>query len=166
KANPEILTMPLSLGPEDVNPLILRRVLGIWAGREQRWEHLQTYIPKVEEARDWHAAESQKRDVVIADLQQQLAAAERRQAGQNAWLRRGKKARDWDVAESKPQTGVIATQEPPPEETLAAALASREKRIRELETSMSWRITAPLRRMGGIFGRLTGRPKSAPTEKN
>jgi SAM-dependent methyltransferase len=71
KVTPELLRIsPLRT---EVSPLILRRVFELWAAREQRFESLEPYLRKVEDARDWHAAESRKRDEIIADQQRQIA---------------------------------------------------------------------------------------------
>jgi O-antigen biosynthesis protein len=68
KVTPEILRILPRLEPEHLNPLTLRRISELWSTHEQRLQVTQAYLRQVEEARDWHAAESKKRDKIIADI--------------------------------------------------------------------------------------------------
>ena len=40
---------------------------------------------------------------------------------------------------------------------LKNALREREARVTELETSLSWRITAPVRALGGLYVKMFGK---------
>jgi SAM-dependent methyltransferase len=73
-ANNDSDVLPLSryLDARDLNPLILQRLVELWMvdlkrceSVEERVGTLQDYLKEVEKARDWHAAESKKREEII-----------------------------------------------------------------------------------------------------
>lgn len=66
-ATPEVLALYRHLQPEDWNPLIVRRVMELWSAAEQRTSSLREYLHQVEAARDWHAAETIRRESAAAD---------------------------------------------------------------------------------------------------
>jgi SAM-dependent methyltransferase len=85
KADPDVLALCRYLLPSDVNHLIVRRFADLWITEVKRWQDTeirckktQDYLRAVEEARDWHAHESNKRDRIIAMGAQELDARARR----------------------------------------------------------------------------------------
>ena len=98
--------------------------------REERAATIEAYLKDVEKARDWHAQEVSKREAVIAaqiqDEQrhvEELELADERSRESERLARR-----------------LLEDQE--------RATAAVQIRMRELEESWSWKITAPLRWLG------------------
>ena len=111
KASAETLGIPPPLDQETVNPLILRRIIQLWASRERRFENFRRQLSEVEKARDWHLVESQKRDEAIAEQQQQLVETQRYAAKLKEDLDKVEKARDWHAAESQKRDEAIVEQQ-------------------------------------------------------
>ncbi len=55
RCDPKILALHRHLNPEDWNVFTLRRIFELWAFREEKLKHIETYLAEVEKARDWHA---------------------------------------------------------------------------------------------------------------
>jgi hypothetical protein len=103
-----LLRIPVPLDCETFNPLILRRVIELWVSREERFDVFKRHLDEVEKARDWHAAEWQKRDEVLADHQQQLAETQQFVAKLKLDLNEAEQARDWHATESRKRDEVLA----------------------------------------------------------
>jgi len=101
---------------------------------------LQPYLQEVNKATDWYAEELRKRDTIIADQQRQL-----RELTASLSLTE-ERVRD---EESRKCDAIVADQQRQLRD-LRASLSMTEERVRHLENSWSWRLTKPLRRLGGI----------------
>jgi SAM-dependent methyltransferase len=128
------------------------------ADMRQRAETQARHLAEVEGLRDWHAVEVTKRDEIIAAMQQHAG----NQARQLAEL---ENARDWHAAEVTKRDEIIAAIQQVAESRereiehlrqlklhQEQVIASREFRIRELQASWSWKLTAPLRSLGRNIG--------------
>jgi hypothetical protein len=62
-------------------------------GYERQLSDLRAYVAEVEKARDWHAAESAKRDQMLQGYERQLLEL-------RAYTAEAERARDWHAAES------------------------------------------------------------------
>jgi GT2 family glycosyltransferase len=65
---------------------------------------------------------------------------------------------DQDSGKDKDGKGVRKKLDPQMVQDLKVAVHDRELRIKQLESSLSWRITAPVRALGGIYLKLLGKP--------
>jgi hypothetical protein len=153
-----VLALSRHIDSLDLNPLIVRRVFDLWTMREERAASIERYLRDVENARDWCAAEVKRRDEIIAAMQQHAG----NQARQLAEL---ENARDWHAAEVTKRDEIIAAMQQVAESRereiehlrqlklhQEQVIASREFRIRELQASWSWKLTAPLRSLGRNIG--------------
>jgi hypothetical protein len=118
---------------------------------------LEDYLGEVEKARDWHAAESRKRDEIVERMEQRVGTLEE-------YLREVEKARDWHAAQSKRRDEIIEAERRALDKTvheLETERQARDRTIQEMqawragiEASWSWRLTRPLR----VLRRLSPAP--------
>jgi O-antigen biosynthesis protein len=97
KTDPETLSTLPFLDQQDLTPLTLRRIAGLWTAREKRMAEIELYLREVQGARDWHAAELEKRDQIVTELQNYLREVER--------------ARDWHAAELEKRDQIVHDQQ-------------------------------------------------------
>ena len=69
KTSAETLSTLPFLAQQDLTPLTLRRIAELWTAREKRLAEIEPYLREVQGARDWHAAELEKRDQIVTDQQ-------------------------------------------------------------------------------------------------
>jgi SAM-dependent methyltransferase len=106
-SNPEVLALWHRLKPTDLNEHTIARILELWTvdvvslrAAETHSHETGAYLRQVEEARDWHAGESSKRDDIIAALMADLTTRE-------DTLRVLVEQRDWHEAESSKKNEII-----------------------------------------------------------
>jgi SAM-dependent methyltransferase len=121
KTGAETLSTLPFLAQQDLTPLTLRRIAELWTAREKRLAEIEPYLREVERARDWHAAESEKRNQVVIELENYLRevesardwnAAELEKRDQivtklQNYLREVERARDWNAAELEKRDQIV-----------------------------------------------------------
>jgi SAM-dependent methyltransferase len=148
----ELIALSSCIDPRYMNQFIMRRLFELWKAREERCRGVDQYLSEVEDARNWHANESAKKDQIIAAQQTEIAEAVKiareasdlalRQAAEAdrrlASLREMVAGRDIEA-----EHRIQALEAEVERQKIEAELANQ--RIRELEASWSWRLTKPLR---------------------
>jgi len=168
--DPEVLALCRHLLPRDVNYFVLRRLADLWAAdvarledAEMRWRDARDYLKEVEAARDWHANESDKRNEVISaqarTVEEQARAYEKLQQRNqlltqaNEEVRRQvelyiQQLRNRDEELQELGNRLRAGQETQAE--LQRVVEDSQVWRSQIEASLSWRFTKPLRVLGSL----------------
>jgi hypothetical protein len=142
-----------------MNQFIMRRVFELWTAREERCRSVDQYLGEVEDAKDWHANESAKKDQIIAAQQTEIAEAVQMARQASDLVSRQAAVADSRLASLREMAANHDIEAKHRIQELEAALEhdqgelERQKteadlanrRIRELEASWSWKLTKPLR---------------------
>ena len=161
-ATPEVLGLYPYIHQTDWNSLIVRRLFELWAGTSERCGEIERYVRQVEQARDWHADQAKKRDEIIevheAERSAQEAATRAREEAENRAREAERRARE---AESHAQRAESRAREAESQAQQAESRAREAEngsqqvthQMFELQQSWSWKVTRPLRLIGGFFVR-------------